>query len=47
MKAFEFNSIISDGIIRIPKRYRNKLSNAVKVIPLSDEVPSRLRVKDF
>ena len=32
MEAYEFQTAVNDGVIRIPVKYRNKLSGKVKVI---------------
>ena len=37
MMAYEFKTSVNNGIINIPVEYRNKISNKVKVILLSDE----------
>ncbi|MCL2344039.1 MAG: hypothetical protein FWC62_09140 [Firmicutes bacterium] len=37
MEAYEFQTAVNDGIIRIPAEYRNKVSNRVKVILLSEK----------
>ncbi|MDR0603202.1 MAG: hypothetical protein LBG80_02725 [Bacteroidales bacterium] len=36
MQAYEFNTIIHEGIIRIPEQYRNEHLSSVKVILLSN-----------
>ncbi|MEA3357415.1 MAG: hypothetical protein U9Q67_03180 [Patescibacteria group bacterium] len=37
MYAIEFRTKIKDGIIEIPKTYRNKIKDNVKVIILAEE----------
>ncbi|MDR0306239.1 MAG: hypothetical protein LBI42_05285 [Chitinispirillales bacterium] len=37
MTAYEFRASVSGGVITIPAEYRNKISNQVKVIILSEE----------
>ncbi|RLB95641.1 MAG: hypothetical protein DRH50_03570 [Deltaproteobacteria bacterium] len=37
MYAIEFRTKIKDGIIEIPKTYRDKIKNNVKVIVLTEE----------
>jgi len=37
MIAYEFNSIVSDGVIHIPEQYRDKLWSEVRVIVLPQE----------
>ena len=39
MEAFEFRTKINNGVIRIPTKYTQKVSNTVKVIILSDHKP--------
>ena len=41
MKAYEFNSTIDNGIIRIPEQYLDKIRSNVKVIVLSQEIPEK------
>jgi hypothetical protein len=36
MMAYEFQAAVNDGIIHIPKQYRNMISSKVKVILLSE-----------
>ena len=36
MQAYEFNTIVHEGIIRIPEQYRNEQLSSVKVILLSN-----------
>lgn len=36
MEAFEFRTKIKDGIIQIPKKYKQQMNATVKVIILSD-----------
>jgi len=38
MQAFEFQTTIQDGIIRIPDRYVKKVPQKIKVILLADKV---------
>jgi len=37
MLAIEFEADIHDGVIEIPKRYRNQLGQHIRVIALTDE----------
>jgi hypothetical protein len=37
MQAFEFNSVVHNGIIKMPLQYRNVPLHSVKVIVLSQE----------
>ena len=37
MQAFEFNSVVEKGNIRIPDKYLDKIQSPVKVIILSQE----------
>ena len=46
MIAYEFNSTISDGIIRIPDQYRDKIWSEVRVIVLPQEQEKKT-VGDF
>ena len=39
MEAFEFKAKIKNGVIQIPKKYTQKISNSVKVIIFSDHKP--------
>ena len=36
MEAYEFQTILSDGIIQIPAEYKNKLYGKVKVILIQE-----------
>ncbi|MDR2358504.1 MAG: hypothetical protein LBD87_01720 [Prevotellaceae bacterium] len=36
MQAYEFNTVIHEGIIRIPEQYRGKHLSSVRVILLPD-----------
>jgi hypothetical protein len=36
MQAYEFNSVVEDGIIHIPDEYKNIISSPVKVIILAE-----------
>jgi uncharacterized membrane protein len=36
MQAYEFNTVVREGMIRIPEQYRNKLLSPVRVILLSN-----------
>jgi hypothetical protein len=36
MQAYEFNTVVREGIIRIPEQYRGKLLSPVRVILLSN-----------
>jgi hypothetical protein len=59
MRAYEFNTVVQDGIIHIPKQFSNKKLLNVRVILLTDlekkiSVPRknkftamRLKTKDF
>jgi hypothetical protein len=38
MQACEFNSVIDNGIIRLPEQYRNTIPSSVKIIVLFDDV---------
>ena len=47
MQAFEFQTTAQDGIIRIPDRFRSKMTPNIKVIILSDEnVSKTTRIKE-
>ncbi len=37
MYAVEFRTKMTDGIIRVPERYRKKMRNSVKVILLAED----------
>ena len=37
MEAYEFQTAVNDGVIRIPAKYRNKLFGKVKVILMRDD----------
>ncbi len=37
MEAYEFKTKIKNGLIQVPKKYTQKVGNAVKVIILSDQ----------
>jgi hypothetical protein len=37
MEAIEFRTKIKNGIIQIPKKYKKKISNPVKVIIISEQ----------
>ena len=37
MQAFEFNTTVQDGVIRIPDVYSRKITSRIKVIVLIDE----------
>jgi hypothetical protein len=37
MEAIEFRTKIKNGIIQIPKKYKQKISNPVKVIIISEQ----------
>ena len=48
MQAVEFESIIDNGIIRIPNEIKNQIGEQVKVILLSKETGKfQKRIKDF
>jgi hypothetical protein len=47
MQAFEFNSIIEKGFVRIPERYANRITSPVKVIILAEDHPRPSRKKQF
>jgi hypothetical protein len=36
MQAYEFNTVVHEGIIRIPEQYQDKLLSPVRVILLSN-----------
>jgi hypothetical protein len=36
MQAYEFNTVVHEGTIRIPEQYRDKLLSPVRVILLSN-----------
>ena len=38
MQAFEFQTTIQDGIIRIPDRYAKKIPQKIKVIILAEKI---------
>ena len=38
MQAYEFNAVVRDGIIRLPKHYSNEKLLNVRVILLTDKV---------
>jgi hypothetical protein len=40
MQAIEFDSVIENGIIRVPEQYREIISSPVRGIVLTDEVIS-------
>jgi len=37
MEAFEFRATAKDGIIKIPEKYRKKLTHNIKVIVLTED----------
>ena len=37
MQAFEFTSVTENGVIPIPELYRNKITDAVRVIVLTQD----------
>ena len=37
MEAIEFRTKIKNGVIQIPKKYKQKISNPVKVIIISEQ----------
>ena len=37
MQAFEFQTTAQDGFIRIPDKFKNKMTTNIKVIVLNDE----------
>ncbi len=39
MQAIEFQAVIKNGIIEIPRRYLSNLSNRVRVILLIEQTP--------
>ena len=41
MEAYEFQTTLIDGIIRIPAEYKNKLFGKVKVILIKDSVSTK------
>ena len=41
MNAYEFQAAVNGGVIQIPAEYRNKVSDIVKVILLSEESGER------
>jgi hypothetical protein len=43
MQAYEFSTVIHEGVIRIPEQYRDKLLSPVKVILLSNATGSTVR----
>ena len=47
MQAFEFNSIVEDGLIRIPDRYLEQIVSPVKVIILTQDFSASVRKKKF
>ena len=56
MQTIEFNSVISDGVIPIPEKYRGSLSSSVRVIVMANDtaVPEsknfsamKLKTKNF
>jgi hypothetical protein len=47
MLAFEFNSVVDNGAIKVPQRYIERLPAAVKVIVLADDTVHPARKKRF
>lgn len=47
MNAFEFKTVIEDGVIKVPDEYKNKLSRNVKVIILMEEKIEDAEFSDF
>ena len=47
MQAYEFNSIVEGGVIKIPEEYKEKISSPVKVIILSDGKSDTTKRKIF
>jgi hypothetical protein len=47
MQAYEFNSIIEDGVIHIPAQYLQNISSPVKVILLTNDETQNITIKKF
>jgi len=49
MKAYEFDTVVKDGVINIPKKYLDKQLSYIRVIVLSksDEVLSGKKERKF
>ena len=47
MQAYEFSSIVEEGVIKIPEEYKEKISSPVKVIILSDGKRDTVKRKKF
>jgi len=47
MQAYEFSSIIEEGVIHIPKQYVGKISSPVKIILLTNEENTQKKTKYF
>lgn len=47
LQAYEFNSIIENGIIHIPQQYRDKMPAKVKVIVLTHEEEYKIQKNNF
>jgi hypothetical protein len=43
MEAIEFKTKIKNGAIQIPERYKQKLSNTVKVILINEQESRRIK----
>jgi len=41
MEAYEFQTALNDGIIRIPAEFRNKISGNVKVILIQEKTEGK------
>ena len=47
MQAFEFNATVENGVIPIPRQYKNSVADKVRVIVLSDinvEKPKKKKI---
>jgi hypothetical protein len=45
MQAYEFSSVIDNGIIRVPEEYAERLSSPVKIIILANEDSEKAKKK--
>ncbi len=47
MEAIEFVSHIHNGVIRIPKKYQDRMFHQARVIILTDKIETPMRKKKF
>jgi len=47
MEAFEFHTTAKDGIIKIPEKYKKRLTKNIKVIVLTDDSAKESDTESF